>query len=112
MHWYEVSKVLSVVEAMRVKFKDNKYIAEEELAELPNDAKYDAKILSLAAWDNGGTIYRYQKATISCEIKGFNEPSLLIFFSKARFLVKKHNQERLRNHIYKYGLIFKRSPWV
>lgn len=34
MHWYEVSKVLSVVEAMRVKFKDTKYIAEKELAEL------------------------------------------------------------------------------
>lgn len=33
-NWHEGLKVLSLVEAMRVKFKDAKYIAKEELVEV------------------------------------------------------------------------------
>lgn len=77
-------KILPVMEATRVKFKDTECIAKEELAELEdlsNNTKHNASILMLDSWDIGDTIYRYPKTTVGCEMKGFTEPSL-IFLSQ------------------------------
>lgn len=42
-------------------------------------------------------LYRFQKTTVGCEIKRFNELSLLFFF-KVKFL-ERHNKKIFKNHI-------------